>query len=760
MRLNLFFVSFCLLSVVPLSGQVRIDPAKAVIRVTNSKANQVAADELKMHLELITDTAISVVDVEQISPASFVFHVGVVPEGREADLKPEEACWLVTPSAAWFYGGEHNGVQNAVYSFLEDALGVRWPFYDDIAYQKQNPLVLNKLEGHWLPEITYRSFRDYNKGTPPEQTIWKQRLRRGTDGSWNYGPGDALYGKWWKRYGKDHPEYFAMNINGVRGPAPTRLKGAPADDPTAYAGSDLLVAFCCTNDALLDAVIDNWDKKDWLNFFQPDLYDFESCYCENCRALDAIQVKPGEKFSGNNLSDRYVHMMNRLYEKARKINPNVKVISGMYNFAEQPPKRQKIEGNIYFSAVPTDFTMEGLKELIGGWKKAGLQKMYYRPNRHGYFLTLIPVGYEKYFHGVFQYMYKAGALGFDYDVAGTFLHAGQWLSDYVLLKGTQDPSKTFEELEQHYMQAFAPAEREISDYYGYWRHEVWEKRLEKDIKHLAEIGRYFNFGRGLARNFEKYYSEADFDETDRILRRALQRPDLPANVRERIEYLVVDNTHARLTFQAIVKNVDSNSIALMEFRKKHGYPLKPWCEQYWGDICGIKRAQQFEEFSPPYIRTELFWFFKLDPEDIGLSEGWFKDTKLAQWGEYMPVNNHWEAPLAHYQYPSTSMREKTANYDGIAWYALELKNLPEDWKDREVFLYFEAVDESCQIWVNGKKAGEHLYQNPDDWRNPFSIPINECLVDKGSQTVIVRVEDKSGGGGIWKPVWLVSKLLR
>lgn len=25
------------------------------------------------------------------------------------------------------------------------------------------------------------------------------------------------------------------------------------------------------------------------------------------------------------------------------------------------------------------------------------------------------------------------------------------------------------------------------------------------------------------------------------------------------------------------------------------------------------------------------------------------------------------------------------------------------------------------------------------------------------QNVIVRVEDKSGQGGIWKPVWLVSK---
>ena len=82
-----------------------------------------------------------------------------------------------------------------------------------------------------------------------------------------------------------------------------------------------------------------------------------------------------------------------------------------------------------------------------------------------------------------------------------------------------------------------------------------------------------------------------------------------------------------------------------------------------------------------------------------------------------------------------------------------------DWKGRKVFLYFGAVDESCWIYVNGKKAGEHLVVKPDDWRSPFSIEITDCIDwDSPSQVVVVRVEDKSGGGGIWKDVMLVSKL--
>ena len=69
------------------------------------------------------------------------------------------------------------------------------------------------------------------------------------------------------------------------------------------------------------------------------------------------------------------------------------------------------------------------------------------------------------------------------------------------------------------------------------------------------------------------------------------------------------------------------------------------------------------------------------------------------------------------------------------------------------------MDESCWIYVNGKKAGEHLFKNRDDWRTPFAIDITDCINWKAStQIVTVRVEDKSGSGGIWKDVMLVSKI--
>ena len=65
------------------------------------------------------------------------------------------------------------------------------------------------------------------------------------------------------------------------------------------------------------------------------------------------------------------------------------------------------------------------------------------------------------------------------------------------------------------------------------------------------------------------------------------------------------------------------------------------------------------------------------------------------------------------------------------------------------------------MYINGKEAGRHLFEKPDDWKTSFTIPVDKSLINwNGETTVIVRVEDKNGSGGIWKPVWLVSRFER
>lgn len=747
MNKGMFAILVSILSTLSAAAQIMIDPAKAVISVPDRKYEAVAGD-LRKHLELITGEKIAVVRDGELPKDRFVFRIGEVPPGEKGPFKPEEARWLATPDSLWFYGDAPNGPSFAVYAFLEDELGVRWPSGNDIAFRTLNPIPVKTLRFSWTPELNIRGIR----GTTPGMKEWRTRLRAGAHNPPVYG---HAFTDWWKKYGKDHPDYFAMN-NGKR--QPTTLGQKQSENAAAFTGPMMeSIALCVGNEAVAEQIIANWDKKsEYINLCENDAPDELSCHCEKCRALDVL--KEGEPFT-HNLADRYVNFANRVLAAARKSRPDVKVTMYAYNASQNAPKREKTDPSVVIGIVPTDFTMNALEKYVGDWKKAGMNRFFYRPNRHHYYMLLLPAGHEEYFFRVFQSMYKQGAFGFDYDSPGAATPS-DFFSDYVLLKAMQDPSKPFEYWEKHYMQAFAPADKEISDYFRYWREEVWGKRLEKNIAKLSQEGAFYNFGRGLARSLGDYYRESDFDATDKILSQALQRKDLPANVRSRIERLALDNTHARLTFRAIVKKTDEDSIALLKFREKNQYPLFPWSEQYWGDICGLKRVQDLSMFTPPFVRTPVFWFFRLDPADVGMKEEWFKDDykKIVKWGAYMATNTCWETPHKHYKLISEEIRKKTANYDGVAWYAVPLEKFPLDWKGRKVFLYFGAVDESCKVWVNGKFAGEHPFVKADDWRVSFPIEITDCIDwNRATQIAVVRVEDKSGAGGIWKPVWLVSK---
>ena len=97
------------------------------------------------------------------------------------------------------------------------------------------------------------------------------------------------------------------------------------------------------------------------------------------------------------------------------------------------------------------------------------------------------------------------------------------------------------------------------------------------------------------------------------------------------------------------------------------------------------------------------------------------------------------------------------DYDGIGWYAVPL-TVPKEWKGREVALVFGAVDESAWVYVNGKFCGSHLFKERDDWKKAFAIDITNAVNwSKTGQTLHVKVEDKGGQGGIWRPVMLVSR---
>ncbi len=111
---------------------------------------------------------------------------------------------------------------------------------------------------------------------------------------------------------------------------------------------------------------------------------------------------------------------------------------------------------------------------------------------------------------------------------------------------------------------------------------------------------------------------------------------------------------------------------------------------------------------------------------------------------------------------------KNVGRDNALWYKRSF-TVPAAWKGNDVMLNFEAVDWSCDVWVNGIKVGGHK-----GGYSPFSLNITPALKAKGENTVVVRVTDPTSDGyqprgkqvnrpegiwytsvtGIWQTVWL------
>ncbi|MDP6583228.1 MAG: hypothetical protein QF535_01140, partial [Anaerolineales bacterium] len=124
------------------------------------------------------------------------------------------------------------------------------------------------------------------------------------------------------------------------------------------------------------------------------------------------------------------------------------------------------------------------------------------------------------------------------------------------------------------------------------------------------------------------------------------------------------------------------------------------------------------------------WLFRLDPNDVGLLEGWPYD---------IADKNEWVALI-----PGEPWEASGFDYDGVAWYSTEI-TLP-DWPN--TYLGFGKVDDSATMWINGKKV-EAL----------TNMESEASLVDLGNYgkasdklQIYIRIVDLGGYGGIKQPI--------
>ena len=776
---------------------VTVDPARAVIVVDKMADGMVrfAAEELRKYLKMITGAEIPVADKPVAGKYPFFFGK---PVG--AALKPEEARWEVTKTYTRLYGDStptgssrillgkvldpmvKSGDLTAVYDFLEKQFGVRFlaPGKEGVFHPSTKLLNLKEGRGVWVPELIHRYMwpdriwwrglrlydkagrlkpdnryieyidapaefclptrAEYDKKTN-ETLLWlkQQRMGRSVDPYQGH-----AFTWWWGRYGKTHPEYFAL-VKGKRGPRNPAYPQA--------------VKLCVSNPAVWKQIVENWTKVrkklPVVNACENDGLGF--CECPECRKLD-MPPRPGDAWD-KDLSDRYVYFGNQVLKEAKKIDPEATICQYAYSCYRFPPRREKVSPDTYLVYVPS---LDQPEEDYEAWHRAGARKVLLRPN-HLNVNTTLPMGYEKALFDAFQQGVRHGIVGTSWDAL-----YGDWdisgVAAYILARAHVDPSKSFEYWLNEYCAVFGEAASDVRAYYDYFRTEIWEKRLWPNRKAISESGKRvgdFSFRAGVLGQVRKYYRESDFDRAEKLLRAGLAKKLTPWQKR-RLETMLLVNEHSRLVFRAAGTPLSGEKLRaakkLMAFRRANKERLNVnWSkifgmEQSSNDVTGtkaLKRLGRYEDLR----RLPISWAFRIDRKGVGEKEKW-QTLSLARFREgarYLHVDGFWEHQRHLWQ---DEIGKILKTYDGIGWYAVGLK-IPEKWKGRKIYLHFGAVDESAWIYLNGKLCGTHLFKQPDDWKTPFAIRIDPAVDWKLKEQVLtVKVEDRGGMGGIWQPVLL------
>lgn len=489
------------------SGEAR---AIIVTASSPSSAAKTGAKILSDHVFQISGARLKIVTEDKLKSDATLPHHILVGKSDSAEklgidaesLKPGEIIIQTFPNAIVLLGNDDpestdpDGTRYAVCTFLENSLGVRflWPGELGKVVPKQADLSVPKIDLRFAPILLQRKIRmgssftdrmerggeqlgitkeDYDKKLPEARATksfdsgWSSWHRLG--GSLQLASGHS-FGDAWKKWGKDHPEWFAMAPNGSR-------------DQSSSASRARL---CVSNSDLIEAVAKdriatiNKTGQTSISIGPNDGGTTSFCVCPECEALDAptdrkielIDFSPGadrRKFEHVPLTDRYIYFWNKIAERVTEVHPDVWLTADAYSAYSAPPVKAKLHPNIAIRYVGVTYLNEerrhqGLADW-DAWAKAA-SKIYFRSNlllagrREG-----TPVVYVHKLADDFKKLAPNRMIGTDLD---SCMHnwATQGLNYYVMSKLLWDPDLDVDELIDDYCRSgFGAGAESVKQYF-------------------------------------------------------------------------------------------------------------------------------------------------------------------------------------------------------------------------------------------------------------------------------------------------------
>ncbi len=549
--------------------------AVVVIAGAPSRTATYAAEELVHHVQRATGAKLPVVTEDEVPEvAGSRIFVGLTDAARKQDIKPErlgpDAFVLrIAGSDLYVLGNEepeadpldeHNGQRGTlfgVYELLHRFVGVRWLWPGDLGTYVPRADTLQiaaPLDEHQDPRLRFRAFgwrqvqRTENRYSPEIE-----RLGFTAEGMKNYRDDLTTYlsrqrlgfsepkpatrhefSGWWRRHGKEHPQWFMMRADGQRG---------PGDDPNPW--QETHVAMCVSNPDLHRYIVEeHWDGGDVLRLGEVDVRVF--CQCPECLSWDGPQPDDPPSFARWDytprlVSDRYARFWKTIHAMAAERNPNVTVTTYLYwNYLPAPLGDVKLHEGIYGEFVPwTGITAyfpmpeeveKWLREQWLGWQRTGMT-MAYRPNyfHGGYVMPHLSTRQAGEF---FRFAYRHGMIGTRYDsLYGHWATKGPML--YMHMRLFWNPELEIDAVRREYFSGFGPAAEHVERYFDYWE-EYSRTRPGGNL--YSPVGAH------------RAYPPEVFPSAEKLLEEALEAAgtDPLPEFAQRVEFLRVGLEHARL----------------------------------------------------------------------------------------------------------------------------------------------------------------------------------------------------------------------
>ncbi len=559
---------------------VRDAQAKATIVVSPDAATweQKAASELQSYIEKSTGVTLPI--SADAAGCKILVGVAASPEARIlsglymttvekkiATLADDGFMIAATADGKLILAGSGEyGTLFAVYAFLERYLGVRWlwpgdsgevvPRHKDIHFDvfrriEQPAFVWRDLGPRgalWGPFDKWQAERHLGVSRKHQEIQAEWELRNRFGGVRIYGGhafGQILPPT---RYGKTHPEYFAL-VNGKRDADAAGFDGKHGHQP------------CTTNPDVLRITVDYvrafFDQYPEYDAFSISLNDDGTlCQCDRCSALDDalegdVEVVPETGLAARRrmVTDRVITFANAVAEQVVATHPGKKVILFAYQQCQRPPRRVKPHPAliIHYTLETGQHVNREFAErdfaMAAGWSASGAQNLAI----YDYFIRggwpdlprIFPKEVAESVRRLHEmnYRYFQTQHGDGYAING--------LNYYVLGRLLWDPSLDVEALRQDYLEAgFGAAATPVARYL---------QRLEK---RYADSGGRYLFDHARLSEYRKLVEtypieslrecRSDLDEARRVA---------VGDGVARVEFLKQGLRYAELTVEAVAKTI-------------------------------------------------------------------------------------------------------------------------------------------------------------------------------------------------------------